>query len=382
MRPCRRSAATATSSCSRPGSCCPRPGRRPRRSPTRCSCSPSAAPRPTPGLVSFAGLTGVAVFALPAGVAADRWSRRRLMIAADAVRAAAVGALGLAVVAGDPPLAAIVAVGARRGGRDRVLLGGPGGSAALGRPGGQLQAAAGVQEARRAVVRVGGAAARRRPLRPRPRGAVPRRRRLLRLLDRLAARDADAVPGGSRARGRGAGSARRSPRASASSGATRSCARRRCSTRSATSSCPGVLLVLVVAGTEHGLTPAQIGGLTRAVQHRDARRLARLAARPARPAGAGDPPARALDGTCTSPRPTRPGSTKSNVGSDCSPTSGCAAALTPACRRWKKTSATGSQRGTRTQNPSPGPKPPTRYSNASPHIYSAFLAQDTRSVMV
>src|SRR6185312_1886489 len=83
------------------------------------------------------------------------------------------------------------------------------------------------------------------------------------------------------------------------------------------------------------------------------------------------------DSTCTSPRPTRPGSTKSNDGSDCSPTSGCAAALTPACRRWKKTSATGSQRGTRTQNLSPGPKPPTRYSNASPHIYSAFLAQDT-----
>ena len=29
------------------------------------------------------------------------------------------------------------------------------------------------------------------------------------------------------------------------------------------------------------------------------------------------------------------------------------------------------------QSRSPGPKPPTKYSNDSPHIYSEFLAQDT-----
>ena len=108
------------------------------------------------GLVSFAGLAGVAVFALPAGVAADRWSRRRLMIAADAVRAAAVGTLGLAVVAGNPPLAAIVAVGALEGAGTSFFWAGHGALRSV-VPAAQLQAAAGVQEARRAVVRVGGA---------------------------------------------------------------------------------------------------------------------------------------------------------------------------------------------------------------------------------
>jgi MFS family permease len=48
------------------------------------------------GIVSFARLLPAALFALPAGVAADRTSRRRLMIAADGIRLAAVG--GLAVV--------------------------------------------------------------------------------------------------------------------------------------------------------------------------------------------------------------------------------------------------------------------------------------------
>ena len=34
-------------------------------------------------------------------------------------------------------------------------------------------------------------------------------------------------------------------------------------------------------------------------------------------------------------------------------------------------------RGTRTRNPSSGPRPPTRSSNDSPHIFNGFLAQDT-----
>ena len=48
------------------------------------------------GLVAFARLLPMALFALPAGLAADRWSRRRLMIAAHVVRALAVGTLGAA----------------------------------------------------------------------------------------------------------------------------------------------------------------------------------------------------------------------------------------------------------------------------------------------
>ena len=45
------------------------------------------------GAVSFARTLPLAILALPAGLAADRWNRKHLMIAADAVRAAAVGAV-------------------------------------------------------------------------------------------------------------------------------------------------------------------------------------------------------------------------------------------------------------------------------------------------
>ena len=74
--------------------------------------------------------------------------------------------------------------------------------------------------------------------------------------------------------------------------------------------------------------------------------------------------------TCTSPRPTRPGSTKSSDGSACSPTSSYGAAphrvqaLENDIRDWITT-------GTTTPNRSPGPRPPTRSSNASPHIYGS-----------
>jgi MFS family permease len=43
----------------------------------------------------------MAVFALPAGLAADRWNRRRLMISAHAVRAVAIGTLGVLVLTGE-----------------------------------------------------------------------------------------------------------------------------------------------------------------------------------------------------------------------------------------------------------------------------------------
>jgi Transmembrane secretion effector len=45
------------------------------------------------GLVGFAGLVPLALFALPAGLAADRWNRRRVMLAAHAVRMVAIGTL-------------------------------------------------------------------------------------------------------------------------------------------------------------------------------------------------------------------------------------------------------------------------------------------------
>jgi predicted MFS family arabinose efflux permease len=213
------------------------------------------------GLVSFAGLAAVAVFALPAGVAADRWSRRRLMVAADGVRAAAVGALGLALVAGAPPLAAIVAVGAVEGAGTAFFWAGQAGALRSVVPAAQLQAAAGVQEARRAAVRVGGA----------PLGGV------LFGLGRAVPFLADAA---SYACSIVSLLAMRTPFQEARDPAAKSRLRAQVAEgfrflwtnpflRSTTLLyslgnfiVPGVLLVLVVAGTEHGLTPAQIGGLT------------------------------------------------------------------------------------------------------------------------
>lgn len=49
------------------------------------------------GLVAFARLLGMALFALPAGLMADRWSRRRLMIGSYALRALVIGTLAVLV---------------------------------------------------------------------------------------------------------------------------------------------------------------------------------------------------------------------------------------------------------------------------------------------
>jgi MFS family permease len=50
------------------------------------------------GIVAFVRLFAMAVCALPAGLAADHWSRRSLMITAHAVRAVAIGGLGALVL--------------------------------------------------------------------------------------------------------------------------------------------------------------------------------------------------------------------------------------------------------------------------------------------
>lgn len=50
------------------------------------------------GLVAFARTLPAALFALPAGLAADRWNRKRLMIAADGVRVVAIGSLAAVIL--------------------------------------------------------------------------------------------------------------------------------------------------------------------------------------------------------------------------------------------------------------------------------------------
>jgi MFS family permease len=62
------------------------------------------------GLVGFARIVPYAIFALPAGVAVDRWNRKRLMIVSDLVRVCALGGLGILVATGDVAFAVIPVV--------------------------------------------------------------------------------------------------------------------------------------------------------------------------------------------------------------------------------------------------------------------------------
>jgi len=62
------------------------------------------------GLVGFAGILPYPLFVLPAGLLADRWDRRRIMIVSDVCRALALGILAVAVAADEASFALIVAV--------------------------------------------------------------------------------------------------------------------------------------------------------------------------------------------------------------------------------------------------------------------------------
>ena len=108
------------------------------------------------GLVTFARLLPLSVLGLAAGIAADRWNRRRIMIAADAVRAVAIASLGIAVLAGRISLWAILLAAFVEGVGATFFNAGQPGALRSVVPAAQLPAAAGVQETRRATVRVAG----------------------------------------------------------------------------------------------------------------------------------------------------------------------------------------------------------------------------------
>ena len=74
------------------------------------------------GIVAFARLLGAALFALPAGLAADRWSRKRLMIAAHAGRSLAIGTLATLVIVDEIVFWAIpvIALNSRTPGNRRI----------------------------------------------------------------------------------------------------------------------------------------------------------------------------------------------------------------------------------------------------------------------
>jgi MFS family permease len=62
------------------------------------------------GAVGFASIVPYALFGLFAGVAADRWNRKRVMLAADAVRAIAIGSLVAALAIGHVTFVQIAVV--------------------------------------------------------------------------------------------------------------------------------------------------------------------------------------------------------------------------------------------------------------------------------
>ena len=61
------------------------------------------------GLVGFARALPFLLFFLPAGVLVDRWDRKLVMLAADAIRALALGSVALWLLLGTPPLAWLAA---------------------------------------------------------------------------------------------------------------------------------------------------------------------------------------------------------------------------------------------------------------------------------
>jgi MFS family permease len=75
------------------------------------------------GIVAFARSVPSVLFALPAGLAADRWSRRRLMIAADGVRVLAIGSLGVTILLDRIVFWEVVAVAFVEGSGSAVFFG-------------------------------------------------------------------------------------------------------------------------------------------------------------------------------------------------------------------------------------------------------------------
>ena len=108
------------------------------------------------GIVAFArNLPGV-LFALPAGLAADRWSRRRLMIAADGVRVLAIGSLAATILLHRVALWEVVAVAFLEGSGTAVFFGAQPGALRAVVPAHQLPAGAAAETGRQAVVRLTG----------------------------------------------------------------------------------------------------------------------------------------------------------------------------------------------------------------------------------
>ena len=108
------------------------------------------------GVVAFARALPMALFLLPAGVAADHWNRKRLMIGADGVRVIAIGALAATIVLHQIVFWAIPVVAFVEGAGAAVFTAAQAGALRSVVPTHQLPAAAGAQSGRQAAVLLAG----------------------------------------------------------------------------------------------------------------------------------------------------------------------------------------------------------------------------------
>jgi hypothetical protein len=108
------------------------------------------------GVVSFVRILPAAVLALPAGVAADHWNRKWLMVLSDGVRVVAIGVLAAAIVVDHVAFWAIVVIALVEGIGSTLFQAAHTGALRAVVPLRQLPAAAAAQTGRRAAVQLGG----------------------------------------------------------------------------------------------------------------------------------------------------------------------------------------------------------------------------------
>jgi predicted MFS family arabinose efflux permease len=108
------------------------------------------------GIVVFARTLALALLSLPAGLAADRWRRKRLMIAADGVRVAAVGGLAAALLLHETAFWIIALVAFVEGAGTALFSSAQAGALRAVVPARQLPAAAAAQTGRSAAVMLAG----------------------------------------------------------------------------------------------------------------------------------------------------------------------------------------------------------------------------------
>ena len=108
------------------------------------------------GIVAFVRSLPFLLLALPAGLAADRWSRRRLMIAADCIRVLAMGTLATTILLNRIAYWEIVLVAVVEGSGAALFSAAQAGALRAVVPPRQLPAAAATETGRAATVRLAG----------------------------------------------------------------------------------------------------------------------------------------------------------------------------------------------------------------------------------